>query len=210
MHEIKKLNRYRLLTALADGPKTFTELLSLGIVRSPAVLTTYIKSLEDDGLIKANNVPNDRRKKIYSLTKKWEDTDHYKQIMWGLAAYRTFQRIEEKLQEKLELKKELDGLSRDELINYAACGAGLLQLLQQEQAGDKDMSKAIEVYVNLTAVPVFLALEKLPKMKKAWKQTLELPDIKEHHIDTLLDLITNGDNKTKKLLKHKILRLNLT
>lgn len=201
--------RYKILDSLLSLKEG--ERLSFGDIMkktdlAPPVLSSHIKKLEEEGIIESSSVPEDRRKRVYSLASKWEDTDHHKQVLLGLVAFRTYQRVFKKLLGELKLEKDVGELSRNELINYAASGAGLLQLLQQEQAMKEDVTKGIEIYINLIGMGVALAFKEFPKVEKAWQKQIEtLPKVEASDINVLLDIITQKNSKAKEFIKQKIL-----
>jgi len=66
MDERALKSRNQIIRALAEGPKTFGELLEKTGLSNPT-LAEHIKALESEGRIKSEMDPNDRRRRIYHL-----------------------------------------------------------------------------------------------------------------------------------------------
>jgi len=110
LDKIAAENQTRILNCLADGPKTWQELLNLtGFAK--ATLAKHIKKLLDQGLIDEEIDKKDRRRKIYRLNK-----EGYEALRDELLAFKLYTKLFEKIHKCLYTqyeKKTIKDLARD-------------------------------------------------------------------------------------------------
>ena len=162
---MEKLERIiAIARALADKPKTFTELLEATKITRPT-LTAYLRELEEKGIIISSLDRKDKRKVIYSLNP-------------NELAIITVDEAIEAIREELkavgeELKPEEEQALRDALTNHARP----IILLWLKEGVIKD-EKSTEVIFNIIAtadglkqqIDVFKSLSKLANFGNLMKK----------------------------------------
>ena len=111
----RKINRTKIYSLIAEGPKTWRELLEeTGLSKS--VLASHLQELEDEGLIISETDPKDRRVKIYKI--RPDALEASEKLIGVLLSYITSENLK-------DVKKLKENIGETSLICMAGGDEGL-------------------------------------------------------------------------------------